>query len=152
MAVCIQSANICSKFASSGKAVCCIQSAIICSKFASSAGKSACIHRRTSAPLRERLFEAYSYLFVFQRISTEGKYIPFHIHPKGQDEIKDQRRTCGEKGNINKPGPDTGRRNPHAFTDGRTNPEKFPFNKMPEPVHKTNLQKIPQKRPFLVRH
>ncbi len=90
---------------SAGKAVC-IQTSNIRSKFASSAGKAVCIHQRTSAHLQERLFES-GYLFVPQWISSERKNITFHVHPKSEDEIQDQWRTCRQKRNIYKPGPDT---------------------------------------------
>jgi len=44
---------------------------------------------------------------IFKWVSTGRKDITLDIHPKSKDEIDNKRRAHGEKGNINKPGPDT---------------------------------------------
>jgi hypothetical protein len=44
---------------------------------------------------------------IFEWIPTGRKDISLDIHPEGKDEIDNKRRAHCEKGNVNKPGPDT---------------------------------------------
>jgi hypothetical protein len=79
---------------------------------------------------------------IFDRIPARRENIPFDIHPESQDEINDQRRAHGEKGNINKPGTDPRRGDAHSVTDGRTYPKDLPFNEVLQSIHNANLKKI----------
>ena len=74
----------------------------------------------------------------FEGIPFGSCDVSFDIHPESQDEIDNQRRTHGEKGNINKPGPDAGSGNAQSFAYGGTYAEYLPLNELLHPVHAAN--------------
>jgi hypothetical protein len=76
---------------------------------------------------------------VPQGISSYSHDVPLHIHPESHNKIHDERGAHGEKGNINKPCSDARWRKAHFFTDSRAHPEQFPFDKISQAVHGTNL-------------
>ena len=87
---------------------------------------------------------------IFNRVSTRRENITFDIHPKGEDEINDERRAHRNKRNVNKPGPDPRRGDTHFVADSRTYPKDLPFNEVLQSVHNANLKKNQQTRSIYV--
>jgi len=85
---------------------------------------------------------------IFEWISTGRKDITLDIHPECKDEVDNKRRTHGEKGNINKPGTDTGSGDTHSFTNCCTHTENLPLDEVLESVHASNLKKINKTYPI----
>ena len=80
-------------------------------------------------------------LQIFQRITPGREDISFDVHPEREDEINDQGRTHGEKGDIDEPGSDTGSGYSHSLTDRRTHSENLPLDEVLESVHRAKLYK-----------
>ena len=78
-------------------------------------------------------------LEVSQRISSHGQNIPLDVHPERQNEIDDQGRAKGKKGDINKPGADARWCNSNFITDGRTYPKEFPLDEVFQFIHYAKL-------------
>jgi hypothetical protein len=78
-------------------------------------------------------------LQVFKWIPAGGKDIPLDVHPKGKDEIEDERRSHGEKGDIDEPGPDTGSGYAHFLTYRRTHSKNLPLDEVLKLVHGAKL-------------
>jgi hypothetical protein len=78
-------------------------------------------------------------LQVFKWVPACGKDIPLDIHPKGQDEINDERRAHGEERDVNEPGPDTGSGYTHSLTDRRTHSKNLPLDEVFKLFHKAKL-------------
>jgi hypothetical protein len=78
-------------------------------------------------------------LQVFKRIPAGTKDIPLDIHPKGKDEINNEGRSHGEKGDIDEPGPDTGGGYTHFLTYRRTHSKNLPLDEVLKLVHRAKL-------------
>jgi len=80
-----------------------------------------------------------SCLEVSQGISSYRKNVPLNVHPECEDEINNQGRAKGKKGNINKPGADARWCNTQLITDGRTYPKEFPLYEVFQFIHTAKL-------------
>ena len=70
-------------------------------------------------------------LLVTQRVAlTEPDILPY-VHPEGNKEIDDQRRTHGKKRYINKIFTDGACGNAHLFAQPGANAKYVPFNDVP---------------------
>jgi hypothetical protein len=78
-------------------------------------------------------------LQVPEGIAAGGKDITLDIHPKGEDEINDERRTHGQERDVNEPGPDAGSGYAHPFTYCRTHSKNLPLDEVFKLVHKAKL-------------
>jgi hypothetical protein len=78
----------------------------------------------------------------FEWISLGRHDIAFDIHPKGKDEVNDQRGAHGQEGNIYKPCSYPGGRNAQTFANGSAHTEYLPLNELLHSVHTCNLKKI----------
>jgi hypothetical protein len=63
-----------------------------------------------------------------------------HISPEAKYHVKNDRRTHGKQGSVNKILADPGCRNAHPVADRRTNAKRIPLNKTFEFVHSANLK------------
>jgi hypothetical protein len=80
-----------------------------------------------------------TYLQVFERVPAGGKDVALDIHPKGKDEINDERRAHSEEGDVNEPGTDTGGGYAHPFTDRCTHSKNLPLDEMLKLFHRSKL-------------
>jgi hypothetical protein len=76
---------------------------------------------------------------VSEGVPAGGEDVTFYIHPKGKDEIDDERRAHGEERDVNEPGPDTGSGYTHPLTYRRTHSENLPLDEGFKLVHKAKL-------------
>jgi hypothetical protein len=67
---------------------------------------------------------------VSEGIPAGRKDVTLDIHPKGEDEIDDERRTHSEEGDVNEPGPDTGSGYTHPLAYCRTHSKNLPFDEV----------------------
>jgi hypothetical protein len=74
-------------------------------------------------------------LEIPEGVSAGGKDVALDIHPKGKDEIDDERRTHGEKGDVNEPGTDTGSGYTHPLTYCRTHSKNLPLDEVFQLFH-----------------
>lgn len=64
-------------------------------------------------------FDLSDSIFYLKGLLPDGVFLPknkfFQIHPKGKDEVNDNRRWNGDKGKINEKQPDIGHWYAHPF-------------------------------------
>jgi hypothetical protein len=80
-------------------------------------------------------------LKVPQWVPPRVQDIILHIHPKSDEEVKDDGTTHREKGDIDEILPDRGSGNAHPLADGAAYPEHVPFDKVFEALHSTKVEK-----------
>jgi hypothetical protein len=78
-------------------------------------------------------------LKIPQRIPSCIKYVALNIHPECNKQVNDYRGSHGKKGDINKIFADSCGGNAHFFSNGGTNSEYMPFNKVLQAVHSRKL-------------
>ena len=78
-------------------------------------------------------------LQVFKWIPACRKDIALDIHPKGKDEINDERRSHGEKRDVYEPGTNSGSGYTHSLTYCRAHSKNLPLDEVFKLVHEANL-------------
>ena len=75
------------------------------------------------------------FLPVPQRVALGRQDIVFDVHPESHEQVNDNGRAHGKKGNVNKIFAYSGRGNAHFFTQIGANAKNMPFHKLPETLH-----------------
>jgi hypothetical protein len=106
-------------------------------------GKNKCCKgsKKKSLPNREAFFMEQNSIrskksTIPKRVSSSDEHVALQVHPKGHNEVNDNRASKCEKRKVNEVQADFGSSNAEALAEVGTNSENLVFHKISEAVHK----------------